>query len=240
MEVPYHIAIIMDGNGRWARERMLPRVVGHREGAKRVKEILREAKKVGVKVLTIFAFSTENWNRPKKEIEFILSYLIKFLRSYRKEFAQRDIKFKAIGRRDRFNKKVIEAIREAEELTKNNQSFTFNVALDYGGRWDIVNAATEVAKKCLSKSISWKDIDEKLFSKYLSLAGIPAPDLLIRTSGEKRISNFLIWDLAYSEFYFTPIFWPEFDKEHLHKAIKAYSQRERRFGTIYEKKATSI
>lgn len=240
MEVPYHIAIIMDGNGRWARERMLPRVVGHREGAKRVKEILREAKKVGVKVLTIFAFSTENWNRPKKEIEFILSYLIKFLRSYRKEFAQRDIKFKAIGRRDRFNKKVIEAIREAEELTKNNQSFTFNVALDYGGRWDIVNAATEVAKKCLSKSISWKDIDEKLFNKYLSLAGIPAPDLLIRTSGEKRISNFLIWDLAYSEFYFTPIFWPEFDKEHLHKAIKAYSQRERRFGTIYEKKATSI
>lgn len=240
MEVPYHIAIIMDGNGRWARERMLPRVVGHREGAKRVKEILREAKKVGVKVLTIFAFSTENWNRPKKEIEFILSYLIKFLRSYRKEFAQRDIKFKAIGRRDRFNKKVIEAIREAEELTKNNQSFTFNVALDYGGRWDIVNAATEVAKKCLSKNISWKDIDEKLFNKYLSLAGIPAPDLLIRTSGEKRISNFLIWDLAYSEFYFTPIFWPEFDKEHLHKAIKAYSQRERRFGTIYEKKATSI
>lgn len=240
MEVPYHIAIIMDGNGRWARERMLPRVVGHREGAKRVKEILREAKKVGVKVLTIFAFSTENWNRPKKEIEFILSYLIKFLRSYRKEFAQRDIKFKAIGRRDRFNKKVIEAIREAEELTKNNQSFTFNVALDYGGRWDIVNAATEVAKKCLSKSISWKDIDEKLFSKYLSLAGIPAPDLLIRTSGEKRISNFLIWDLAYSEFYFTPIFWPEFDKEHLHKAIKAYSQRERRFGTIHEKKAASI
>ena len=232
MSVPYHIAIIMDGNGRWARKRMLPRVVGHREGAKRVKEILREAKEIGVKALTIFAFSTENWNRPKKEIEFILSYLIKFLKSYRKEFAQKDIKFKAIGRRDRFNKKVIEAIREAEELTKNNQSFTFNVALDYGGRWDIVNAATEVAKKCLSKSISWKDIDEKLFNKYLSLAGIPAPDLLIRSSGDKRVSNFLIWDLAYSEFYFTPVFWPEFDKEHLHKAIKAYSQRERRFGTI--------
>lgn len=240
MSVPYHIAIIMDGNGRWARERMLPRVVGHREGAKRVKEILREAKEIGVKALTIFAFSTENWNRPKKEIEFILSYLIKFLKSYRKEFAQKDIKFKAIGRRDRFNKKVIEAIREAEELTKNNQSFTFNVALDYGGRWDIVNAATEVAKKCLSKSISWKDIDEKLFNKYLSLAGIPAPDLLIRTSGEKRVSNFLIWDLAYSEFYFTPVFWPEFDKEHLHKAIKAYSQRERRFGTIHEETLTSV
>jgi len=240
MEVPYHIAIIMDGNGRWARKRMLPRMAGHREGAKRVREILREAKKIGVKVLTIFAFSTENWNRPKKEIEFILSYLVKFLKSYRKEFVQKDIKFKAIGRRDRFNKKVIEAIREAEELTKNNQSFTFNVALDYGGRWDIVNAATEVAKKCLSKSISWKDIDEKLFNKYLSLGDIPAPDLLIRTSGEKRVSNFLIWDLAYSEFYFTPVFWPEFDKEHLRKAIMAYSQRERRFGAIYEEKASSI
>jgi len=240
MEVPYHIAIIMDGNGRWARKRMLPRMAGHREGAKRVREILREAKKIGVKVLTIFAFSTENWNRPKKEIEFILSYLVKFLKSYRKEFVQKDIKFKAIGRRDRFNKKVIEAIREAEELTKNNQSFTFNVALDYGGRWDIVNAATEVAKKCLSKSISWKDIDEKLFNKYLSLGDIPSPDLFIRTSGERRVSNFLIWELAYSEFYFTPVFWPEFDKEHLRKAIMAYSQRERRFGAIHEETITSI
>ena len=219
---------------------MLPRVVGHREGAKRVKEILRETKKIGVKILTIFAFSTENWNRPKKEIAFIFSYLIKFLKSYRKEFVRKNIKFKAIGRRDRFNKKVIEAIREVEELTKNNQSFTFNVALDYGGRWDIVNAATEVAKKCLSKSISWKDIDEKLFNKYLSLGDIPAPDLLIRTSGEKRVSNFLIWDLAYSEFYFTPVFWPEFDKEHLRKAIMTYSQRERRFGAIRGEKISSV
>lgn len=232
MEVPYHIAVIMDGNGRWARKRMLPRVVGHRQGAKRVKEILREAKRIGVGALTIFAFSTENWNRPKKEIEFIFSYLVKFLKSYQKEFIKKDIKFKAIGRRDRFSKKVIEEIKKTEDLTKDNKSFIFNVALDYGGKWDIVNATKKIVKKCITNSISDKDIDEELFNEYMSLGDIPAPDLLIRTSGEKRISNFLIWDLAYSEFYFTPIFWPEFDKEHLHKAIKFYSQRNRRFGTI--------
>jgi len=240
MGIPYHIAIIMDGNGRWAKKRVLPRIVGHRQGAKRVKEILGEAKRIGVKALTIFAFSTENWNRPRKEIEFIFSHLIKFLQDYRKEFTKKDIKFKAIGRRDRFDKKVIEEIEKTEEITKNNQSFTFNVALDYGGKWDIVNAAKRVAKKCVGKSISWKNIDEELFSKYLSLGDIPAPDLLIRTSGEKRISNFLIWDLAYSEFYFTSIFWPEFDKEQLHKAIKAYSQRDRRFGAIHGKTLTSV
>jgi len=232
MEVPYHIAVIMDGNGRWAKKRMLSRIVGHRQGAKRVKEILREAKRIGVKVLTIFAFSTENWNRPRREIEFIFSHLIKFLRDYRKEFTKKDIKFKAIGRRDRLSEKVVEEIKKTEDITKNNQSFTFNVALDYGGKWDIVNAAKRVAKKCVDKSISWENIDEELFNKYLSLGNVPAPDLLIRTSGEKRISNFLIWDLAYSEFYFTSIFWPEFSKEHLHKAIKTYSQRDRRFGAI--------
>jgi len=232
MEVPYHIAVILDGNGRWAKKRMLPRIVGHRQGAKRVKEMLREAKKVGVGALTIFAFSTENWNRPKKEIEFIFSYLVKFLKSNQKEFIKKDIKFQAIGRRDRFKKEVIEEIKKTEELTKDNKSFIFNVALDYGGKWDIVNATKIIAKKCINKSIDYKDIDEELFNKCLSLGNIQAPDLLIRTSGEKRISNFLIWDLAYSEFYFTPVFWPEFDKEHLHKAIKAYSQRNRRFGTI--------
>ncbi len=240
MKVPYHIAVIMDGNGRWAKKRMLPRTVGHRQGAKRVKEILKEAKRIGVKVLTIFAFSTENWDRPKKEIEFIFFYLIKLLKDYQKEFVQKDIKFKAIGRRDRLSKEVIKEIRKTEDVTKDNKSFTFNVALDYGGKWDIVNAAKRIAKKCVGKSMVWEDIDEKLFNKHLSLGSISAPDLLIRTSGEKRISNFLIWDLAYSEFYFTPVFWPEFDKEHLHKAIKAYSQRDRRFGAINAKATTSV
>ena len=240
MEIPYHIAVIMDGNGRWAKKRMLPRMVGHRQGAKRVKEILKEAKNIGVGVLTIFAFSTENWNRPKKEIEFIFSYLVKFLQSNQKEFVKNDIKFKAIGRRDRFKKEVIEEIKKTEELTKNNKSFIFNVALDYGGKWDIVNATKKIAKKCIAKSITYNDIDEELFNKYISLSDVRPPDLLIRTSGEKRISNFLIWDLAYSEFYFTSVLWPEFDKESLHKAIKAYSQRDRRFGAIHGKTLTSV
>lgn len=240
MEVPYHIAVIMDGNGRWAKKRMLPRVAGHHEGAKRVKEILREAKRIGVKALTTFAFSTENWNRPKREVEFIFSNLIKLLRNYRKEFVKEDIQFIAIGRRDRLDKRIIEEIKKTEEATKHNRGFIFNVALDYGGKWDIVNAAKKIAKKCSGKSISWKDIDENLFNKYLSLGNLPAPDLLIRTSGEKRISNFLIWDLAYSEFYFTPVFWPEFNKEQLHKAIKVYSQRNRRFGSINGEKINSF
>jgi undecaprenyl diphosphate synthase len=240
MLIPYHIAVIMDGNGRWAKKRGLPRIAGHRRGASRVKEILREAKRIGVKVLTIFAFSTENWNRPKKEIEFIFSHFVKFLKSYREELAIKEIKFKVIGRRDRLNKKVIDQIRATEKLTVSNRSFTFNVALDYGGRWDIVNATKKIVKKCLNKEMACGNIDESAFGEYLSLGDIPAPDLLIRTSGEKRISNFLIWDLAYSEFYFTPVFWPEFTKEHLLKAIKAYSQRERRFGAIGGKTFTSV
>lgn len=230
----------MDGNGRWAKKRLLPRMAGHRQGAKRVKEILRESKKIGVKALTIFAFSTENWNRPKKEVEFIFSYLIKFLQNYRQDLVKKGIKFKAIGRRDRLSREVIEEIVKTEDATKDNQGFTFNVALDYGGKWDIVNAARTVAKKCAAKNISWEDIDEKSFGKYLCLGGSPEPDLLIRTSGEKRVSNFLIWDLAYSEFYFTAVLWPDFDKKQLYKAIKAYSQRNRRFGAINAKTPASV
>lgn len=240
MVVPNHIALILDGNGRWAKKRKLPRIAGHQEGAKRVKEILREAKKIGVKVLTIFAFSTENWNRPKGEIKFIFSYLVKFLKSYAKEFQKKDIKFKVIGRRDRIDKKVLKEIKEVENLTKGNKSFIFNVALDYGGRWDIVNAAKNIAKECSKDNASWDKIDEDSFGKHLSLGDVAAPDLLIRSSGEKRMSNFIIWDLAYSEFYFTSVLWPDFNKEQLHKAISAYSQRERRFGAIYEKKITSF
>lgn len=240
MIVPKHIAVIMDGNGRWAKKKKLPRIIGHREGAKRVKEILREAKKIGVKVLTIFAFSTENWNRPEAEVKFIFSYLVKFLKSYAKEFQRKDIKFRVIGRRDRIDKKAIKEIREVENLTRGNQSFIFNVALDYGGRWDIVNAAKRIAKEYVKEGVSWEDIDEELFGEYLSLGGGVAPDLLIRTSGEKRMSNFIIWDLAYSEFYFSPVFWPDFDKEQLHKAINAYSQRERRFGAVYGEAITSV
>lgn len=234
MKVPRHIAIIMDGNGRWAKKRNLPRTAGHKEGIRRIGEVIREAKKLGVKIVTVFAFSTENWNRPPKELRFLFFYLNDFLNKYKEELVKEDIKLKVIGRRDRISKEIIKKISEVEALTARNKSFTFNIALDYGGRWDIVNAVKKIIDDYNNKKIGKEDINEELFSNYLALSGIPNPDLLIRTSGEQRVSNFLIWDLAYSEFYFTPTFWPDFDKEELFKAINVYSKRERRFGRIDE------
>jgi len=234
MNIPYHIAVIMDGNGRWAKKRWLPRTAGHREGVKRVKETVREAKKLGVKVLTVFAFSTENWSRPQRDIKFLFSYLDRFLDGYEKELSREDIKLKVIGRRDRISKRIVDKLKKIEDKTANNKSFTFTVALDYGGRWDIVDAVKKVIDDYDKKNIGKESINEEEFKKYLALSDIPYPDLLIRTSGDQRISNFLIWDLAYAEFYFTPTCWPDFTKEQLHKAIKAYSKRERRFGEIHE------
>ena len=232
--VPRHIAIIMDGNGRWAEKKGLSRTAGHQQGVKRVKEIVREAKKIGVQVLTIFAFSTENWNRPKPEIEFLFSYLDRFLSEYKDELIREDIRFKTIGRKSRIRKTTLKNIQDMETLTGNHKSFLFNIALDYGGRWDILNAVSQIVSDCLSHKLSRSEIDEKIFGGYLSLREVPDPDLLIRTSGEQRISNFLLWNLAYSEIYFTKTFWPDFDAECLNQAVSAYSQRERRYGKIYE------
>ncbi|MFH1504009.1 MAG: polyprenyl diphosphate synthase [Candidatus Omnitrophota bacterium] len=234
MNIPKHIAIIMDGNGRWAKKRGLPRTAGHRKGVQRIKEIMKEVKKIGVSALTIFAFSTENWNRPKKEVEFLFFYLKNFIKDNKKELVKEGIKFKAIGRRDRISKDVIGKIEDLENVTSGNKDFIFNIALDYGGRWDIVNAAQQIIKDYDSKKISRQDLDEKLFSRYLSLGSGLEPDFLIRTSGEQRISNFLIWNLAYSEFYFSPVFWPSFSKKELYKAVEVYSNRVRKFGGIYE------
>lgn len=224
----------MDGNGRWARKRNLPRTAGHKKGVETIKGVIREAKQLGVKVLTVFAFSTENWDRPQKEIDFLFSYLVRFIQLYRKELVREDIKFRVIGRRDRLDKGVIKKIEEMEQVTKHNMSFLFNIALDYGGRWDITTAAKQLARDYCNRKISLGDISEELFGSYLALAKIPEPDLLIRTSGEQRISNFLLWDLAYSEFYFSPVFWPDFDKKELLKALEIYSKRKRRFGKIDE------
>ena len=234
LKVPRHIAIILDGNGRWAKKRGLPRVYGHKKGMERVKQVVREAKNLGVKAVTVFAFSTENWTRPKQEIKVLFSYLHLFLNHYKKKFVEEDMKFNVIGRRDRFNKRTLKKIQEVEKVTKNNKSFTFNVALDYGGRWDIVEAAKRIVKDVSAKEMSESDIDEEVFGRYLSLGDMPDPDLLIRTSGEQRISNFLIWDLAYSEFYFTDVYWPDFDKKQLRHAVEVYSQRQRRYGGIDE------
>jgi undecaprenyl diphosphate synthase len=232
MTIPYHIAIIMDGNGRWAQERGLPRTAGHREGVKRVKEVVKEAKRLGVKILTLFAFSTENWARPPKEIKFLFSYLNFFLENYRKELMRENIRLNVIGRRDRINAEVMEKIEDLETLTKDNSSFVLNVALDYGGKWDIVQAAKEIIRDYKINKISEQDLDEDCFKKYLSLGGMQEPELLIRTSGEQRISNFLLWDLAYAEFYFPKVHWPAFSKNELKKAIEVYSKRKRRFGKI--------
>ncbi|MCF7908859.1 MAG: isoprenyl transferase [Candidatus Omnitrophica bacterium] len=233
MEVPQHIAIIMDGNGRWAKKKGLLRTAGHKRGIEKIKEIVRETKKLGVQALTIFAFSTENWNRPKKEIDFLFRYLDKFLDDYKKELMKEEIRLKVIGRKSKLKKTTVNKIKELENLTENHKSFFFNIAIDYGGRWDIVGATRGIVSDCINKKLTESDIDEKTFGSYLSLGDDPEPDLLIRTSGEQRISNFLLWNLAYSELYFTETFWPDFDHSELKKAVAAYSARERRYGEIH-------
>ncbi len=184
--------------------------------------------------LTIFAFSTENWNRPKEEIKFLFSYLDRFLIGYKDELIREDIRLRVIGRKTKLTKSTLEKIKEVEGLTKDNKSFFFNIAIDYGGRWDITEATKRLVSDCINKKLSLSDIDEKSFGRYLALGDILEPDLLIRTSGEQRISNFLLWNLAYSELYFPKTFWPDFDKEELRKAVSAYANRERKFGEIHE------
>ncbi|MCM8823827.1 MAG: isoprenyl transferase [Candidatus Omnitrophica bacterium] len=232
MNVPYHIAIIMDGNGRWAKQRGLSRSVGHRKGLERIKEVTEEAKKLGVKILTLFAFSTENWSRPKREIENIFSYLEKFLDKNTDRLLKEGIKLNFIGRKDRINKNLLKKIEKTQLITVKNNELIVNVALDYGGRWDIVEATKKITKELLEGKLHREDMDEGFFSKYLSLGALPDVDLLIRTSGELRISNFLLWNLAYSELYFTKVFWPDFDKNEFRKAILEYSKRKRRFGGV--------
>lgn len=230
MPAPKHIAVIMDGNGRWAKERGLPRIFGHREGGKRVKEIISCAKKLNVQVVTIFAFSTENWNRPQKEIDFLFKYLDDFLNQHKKDFMKEGIRVNMIGRRSRFSQSVTRMIDDIEALTVNNKDFVLNIALDYGGRWDITQAAKKIIEDYKNKKVSPDQITEDVFGRYLSLGGLPNPDLLIRTSGEQRISNFLLWDLAYTEFYFPDIYWPDFGEQQFKKAIEVYNRRHRRFG----------
>lgn len=231
IKIPYHIAIIMDGNGRWAKKRGLPRVWGHRKGVQRVKEIVQAAYKLGIKMLTLFAFSTENWSRPLAEREKIFSYLEDALEKQRNYFKKYGIKLLFIGRRDRISAKLREKIKLVEKETRNNQDFILTIALDYGGRWDILQAC----KKILSAGILPQEITEDNIKEYICLGKYPEPDLLIRTSGEKRISNFMLWQLAYSELYFPKILWPDFSSLWLERAIKEYKRRKRRFGGLTNK-----
>jgi len=230
--LPQHIAIIMDGNGRWARERGLPRNRGHREGVNSVREITRECAKLGIKQLTLYAFSAENWKRPKNEVDFLMRMLRRFLIAERKEIMENNIRLAAIGRIHELPKEVQKELRKTCEMSKNNKGMTLCLALNYGGRSEIADAVAKIAKDASDGALKPGDVNEDLISNYLYTAGMPDPDLLIRTSGEMRVSNFLLWQISYAELYVTPLCWPDFRKPQLMEAIAEYAKRERRFGGI--------
>ena len=232
MNIPRHVAIILDGNGRWAKKRLLPRNAGHAAGAKTVEKIIEDAHDLGIKYITMYAFSTENWNRPESEVKA----LMKLLRNYLKDCIERanknDMKCLVIGDKSRLDEDIIKRINELEECSKDNKGITFIIALNYGSRDEITRATKKMALDVKAGKLNPEEITEKTIESYLDTAGIPDPDLLIRTSGEIRLSNYLLWQLAYTEFYFTDVLWTYFNKEELNKAIVKYNQRDRRFGGI--------
>lgn len=230
--VPTHIAIIMDGNGRWAKERLLPRTVGHKAGVEAIRAVTKECSALGVKHLTLYAFSTENWKRPKLEVDALMNLLYTYLNKELKELHKNNVKITTIGDIDVLPGKSLDAIKNAIDITKDNTGLNLNIALNYGSRNDIKNAVIDIVKNCKSGKIDIEDITEDTITKYLSTKSIPDPDLIIRTSGEQRISNFLLWEIAYSEFYFTDVYWPDFDGNEVRKAIYVYQSRDRRFGGL--------
>lgn len=229
-KLPKHIAIIMDGNGRWAKLRGLPRIMGHRAGIKAAKETIKSCREIGIGYLTLYAFSAENWKRPKEEVETLMGFLNEYIDKELDSFVKNDTKLNIIGRISGLPDYVQPKLKQAIERTKNCASMTLNVALNYSGRNEIVDAAKKFASLVDSGSRAVNDLDEKLFSDLLYTKGQPDPDLLIRTSGEMRISNFLLWQIAYSELYITPKLWPDFGKKDIEEAIVEYQNRERRFG----------
>jgi len=228
--LPQHIAIIMDGNGRWAKLRGLPRIMGHRAGIKTVKEVIKASRELGIKYLTLYAFSAENWKRPKQEVEMLMGFLNEYIDKELESFVKNDIKLNVIGRISGLPDYVQPKLMKAIEKTKDCKSMTLNVALNYSGRSEIVDAAKKFASQVKAGRRAVNDLDEESFSGLLYTKGQPDPDLLIRTSGEMRISNFLLWQISYSELYITSKLWPDFSKKDLEEAIAAYQKRERRFG----------
>ncbi len=228
--IPRHIGIIMDGNGRWAKLRGLPRVEGHRRGAERAKEIIKAASEAGVEVLTLYAFSTENWQRPEDEVSTLMELLRTYLSSELLDMLKNGMRFRVIGNRALLPEAVKDLIAHAETLTSEGEGMTLVLALSYGGRDEILRAV----KRAITGGIEPEKIDETTFEKFLDTQGLPPVDLVIRTSGEKRLSNFLIWQAAYAEFYFTETLWPDFSKEEFNLALQDYQKRERRFGTVRE------
>lgn len=230
--LPQHVALIMDGNGRWAESRHLPRTSGHIEGVKRVEEIVYFASARGIKVLTLFTFSTENWNRPEQEVSMLMKMLITVLDKKIQELNKKKIRLQFIGRKDGVPAGVLKTILSATELTKDNDGMTLNMAFNYGGRLEILDAVKTIATAVKNNHLQPGDITEETLSQLLYTKGLPDPDLLIRTSGEKRISNFLLWQLSYSELYFTDKFWPDFTKDEFEKALSDFKRRERRYGKV--------
>lgn len=232
VDVPKHIAIIMDGNGRWAKNRALPRFVGHREGMQNIRRITRAANKIGVGAITLYAFSTENWKRPSKEVEFLMRLPEEFLNSFIPELMELNIRVEMIGEMEGVPDYTSRAIQHAMKETKNNDGMVLNFAFNYGSRREIVLAVQQLAKLVQDGTLEPQEITEDLITEYLMTAKLPEPDLLIRTSGEIRLSNFLLWQLAYTEFWFTEVHWPEFTDERLVEAIESFQKRNRRFGGL--------
>lgn len=226
LKVPTHVSIIMDGNGRWARRRGLPRYEGHKEGAKALEKILTFASNLGIQWLSVFAFSTENWKRPKEEIEVIMSLLVEYINTKLDKLLEKNIRLRFMGRLNQFSDEILQSIKKGEEATKECNGMNFVITLNYSGRAEIIDAINKILKD-KKESIS---IDE--FKNYLYIPEMPEPDLLIRTSGELRISNYMLWELAYTEFYFTDVLWPDFNEEEFLKALYSYQFRERRFGSV--------
>jgi undecaprenyl diphosphate synthase len=226
--IPKHIAVIMDGNGRWARQRGLPRLAGHRAGTENIRDIVNACATIGVSYLTLFAFSTENWSRPSAEIEGLMLILREFIDRETQALHEQEVQLRHIGRMEGLSEELCKKIHYAIDLTRNNTRLTLALAFNYGGRRDIVDAVRSI----VSKGLNPETISEETMSAHLSTEGIPDPDLIIRTSGEWRLSNFLIWEAAYSEYWTTPVFWPDFTVDHLHQAVHDYGRRERRFGGI--------
>ena len=233
-KIPQHVAIIMDGNGRWAKQKGKPRVFGHKNGVKSVQIIVEAAAEIGVNTLTLYTFSTENWNRPKEEVSVLMRILVSSLKKELKTLVKNNIRLQTIGKIDMLPEKVLKELKEVIEKTKNNTRLTLNLALNYGAREEIVNAFKIISKKIVNNEFSSEEIDENTINNHLYTVALPDVDFLIRTSGEKRISNFLLWQIAYAEFYFTDTLWPDFRKEHFFQAIKEYQLRERRFGKTSE------
>ena len=229
-KLPKHIAVIMDGNGRWAKQRGKLRVFGHKNGVRSVRSTIEASAELGVEVLTLYAFSTENWNRPKLEVDMLMALLVNSLKKELKELLKNNIRLQTIGNIDLLPKKVQKELNEVVDKTKNNTRLIVNVALSYSSKEEIVNAFKNISKKIVNNQLSIKEIDQNIINNHLYTRNLPNVDLVIRTSGEKRISNFMLWQIAYAELYFTDVFWPDFTKEEFYKAILDYQQRERRFG----------